>query len=192
MIRNEGDWEQLHVTRLVVDMAVTRKHNGRLLLTRKARSLLDQGDWAELFRILLHTYCRRFNWAYSDGYPEIPLIQQGFGFSLYLLHRYGDQWRSPQFYADAFLQAFPDLPEEIGEDEHRFLAPGEQAQTAWELRTRNRFGGLFGLVDWLEDPEGEGGLGSGPLVVGQAVALHGSSGAMGRGVTAPVEMVPNH
>ena len=170
VIRNEKDWEPLHVTRLVVGMAgLTRKNKGRLLLTKRARSLLDKGQWGELFRILLETYCRQFNWPYSDGHAELPFIQQGVGFSLYLLHRFGDQWRSPRFYADAFLQAFPDLPAEVPEETVSSLinSPEEKVRQAWELRTLSRFGHWFGLVQWREDPEAP----RGPMGMGQGLAV---------------------
>ncbi len=50
----------------------------------------------------------RVNWSYfywsEFNYYIIP---QGFLFSLYLLHKFGDTYRDRDFYSDKFLQAFP-------------------------------------------------------------------------------------
>ncbi len=155
-VRNEEDLGELHATRLIAGFAgLTRKHKGRLRLTKAARGLLDADDWGGLYRRLLQAYCRELNWAYRDGHPELFLIQEAAVFSLYLFHRYGDEWRSQGFYEEAFLRAFPDLVRELpAEDSPWAASPEERIARAWTLRTLRRFGCFFGLLELRAADEG--------------------------------------
>lgn len=65
----------------------------------------QRGIYSRLFR----AFVREYNWAYQDHLGEIPFMQQSFLFSLYLMSRYGGEWRSSIFYEDNFLRAFPNL-----------------------------------------------------------------------------------
>lgn len=159
-VRNEEDLDELHAARLTAGFArLTRKHKGRLKLTRAARDLLGAGDWGGLYRRLLQAYCREFNWAYRDGHPELPLIQEAAVFSLYLFHRFGDEWRSQAFYEEAFLRAFPDLVRELPADDAPWIgSPEEQVGRAWTLRTVHRFGHFFGLLEVRAAPKDKAAL----------------------------------
>jgi len=159
-VRNEEDLDELHVTRLVAGFAgLTRKYKGRLKLTKMARNLLDAGDWGGLYRRLLEAYCRELNWAYRDGHPDLPLIQDAAVFSLYLFHSFGDEWRSQGFYEGAFLRAFPDVVREVPADEAPWRdSPERQVARAWTLRTVHRFGHFFGLLEVRGTPKAEGAL----------------------------------
>jgi hypothetical protein len=152
-VRNEEDFEALHVTRLIAELGrLTRKNRGRLLLVKTTQQRLDRGDWSGLYRNLLQTYCHGFNWPYSDGYPVVPIIQQGCFFSLYLFARYGEAWRPASFYADAFLHAFPMAVAEIPQQRSTYVEPEEDFHRVWELRTVHRFAHYFGLVELRPDP----------------------------------------
>ncbi|MFB6260155.1 MAG: SEC-C metal-binding domain-containing protein, partial [Thiohalorhabdaceae bacterium] len=159
-VRNEEDLGELHTTRLIAGFAgLTRKYKGRLKLTKRARGLLDTGDWGELFRRLLEAYCREFNWAYRDGLPELRLIQEAAVFFLYLLHRYGAEWRPQAFYEQAFLRAFPDVVGELPAEEAPWAAsPEKKIRQAWTMRTLYRFGCFFGLLELRPVPNEEGGV----------------------------------
>lgn len=146
-VNTERDVDELHVTRVVADLAgLLRKTHGRLHLTRAARRLIDRKDRAGLYRRLLETYCRRFNWAYRDGFEELPIIRDSFGFVLYLLHRHGHAWRPAPFYEDAFLRAFPMVVDEADNGDPYF-EPVRHARLAWTVRALEGFGWLFGLVE---------------------------------------------
>lgn len=159
-VRNEEDLDELHVTRLIAGFAgLTRKHKGRLKLTKAALGLLDAGDWGGLYRRLLQAYCREFNWAYRDGHPELFLIQEAAVFSLYLFYRCGDEWLAQASYEDAFLRAFPDLVRELPADDAPWVGSlEEQIGRAWTLRTVHRFGHFFGLLEVRVAPKSEEAL----------------------------------
>jgi hypothetical protein len=153
-VRNEEDFEALHVTRLIAELGhLARKNRGRLLLVKATQRRLDHGDWSGIYRDLLQTYCHGFNWGYRDGYPAVPIIQQGCFFSLYLLARHGATWRPASCYADAFLRAFPMALAEIPQDRSTRVEPEEDFRRVWELRSVHRFAEFFGLVELRPDPE---------------------------------------
>lgn len=148
----ERDVRELHNVRVVADLAgLLRKSRGYLYLTRRAEKLLD-GDRPGLYGRLLETWCTRFNWAYGDGFGDLRTIQMSFGFTLYLLHRYGADRRPSAFYEDAFLRAFPMVLEE-SDDDGAYLGPERRVRLAWSLRTLHGLGFLFGLVE-LAGPDG--------------------------------------
>ncbi|MFW8601832.1 hypothetical protein ACOHYD_10170 [Desulfobacterota bacterium M19] len=145
-VRSELNFEPLHAIRLTAQLAgLVRKYKGRLLLTKKCHKALERNGLLELYPLLLHTYIQKFNWAYRDGFQEIPFIQQSFLFTLYLLHKYGSSWRPATFYSDKFLQAFPMIINEI--EPNPYEPPKDTLKRCYILRTLHRFAGFFGLAD---------------------------------------------
>lgn len=143
-INTETDFTELHVMRLVARMAgLVRKRHDRFKLTRECRKLLDNAGPSGVYPRLFRTYVQRYNWAYADGYPELPFIQQSFLFTLYLLHRYGAEERPHTFYENAYLQAFPVLLEQV--KPRPYSTPEQQLRNCYTLRTIVRFAGFLGL-----------------------------------------------
>ncbi len=126
-----------------------------------------------VYPVLLKACARRFNWGYSDGYPEYRIIQHAFAFSLYLLSRYGGTPRPRQFYEDAFLRAFPMLMDEAQRDDP---ARGEsRVRHCYSLRTLVRFAAFMGLAHLsaeLYRATGEEGKVSKTPLLDQAVRFH--------------------
>lgn len=151
-VNREDDFQALHVTRLVARMAgLIRKYKGRFLLTRKAERLRVQNG---TYPLLLEAFAAQFNWAYSDGYPDLPIVQHAFAFSLYLIHRHGDTPHTEDFYEDAFLRAFPMAFDDV---EPRPYASAETTlRRCYTLRTLIRFAAFFGLVDIVQISMGLG------------------------------------
>ena len=144
-INREDDFADLHVARLVAELAgLIRKYKGRFILGRECRRLLAGGGLAAIYPRLFRAYVEEFNWAYRDGYPELPFIQSAFLFTLYLLTRYGDTWRPQVFYEDAFLGAFPQLLEEVPPSQ--LFSPGETVRRAYTWRSLVHFAGYLGLA----------------------------------------------
>ena len=144
-INKEEDFFELHVTRVVAELAgLIRKYKGRLILSRDCRALLSQEAQTGLYPRLFRSYAERFNWGYADHYPEIPFIQQSFLFTLYLLTRYGDEWRPTAFYEDCFLQAFPMVLDEV--EPNPIFTPEQRIRSCYTLRTLVRFAAFFGLA----------------------------------------------
>ncbi len=145
-ISTEQDVDDFHCTRLVAELAgLLRKSRGYLYLTRRAEKMLAAEDWPALYRRLFETWTTKFNWAYRDGFGDLRIIQQSFGFTLHLLREYGDHWQPTAMYADAFLRAFPMALDEA-DDGIGVLSPEHCVRIAWSSRSLTGFGYLFGLV----------------------------------------------
>jgi hypothetical protein len=137
----------------VAEMAgLVRKYKGRFILSRNCRSLLSQGGVSAIYPRLFQVYAGKFNWAYWAGYRETPFIQQSFLFALFLLNRYGDDWRSADFYEDHFLRAFPRLLDEV--EPLSIWTSEQQIRSCFTLRTLVNFAGFLGLAT-VEEVEGD-------------------------------------
>ncbi len=144
-INREEDFDDLHVTRLVAELAgLIRKYKGRFILSRDCRRLLAGDGMAAIYPRLFRAYVEQFNWAYRDRYPELRFIQSAFLFTLYLLTRYGDTWRPHMFYEDTFLQAFPMLLDEVPPSQ--VFSPDETVRSAYTWRSLAHFAGFLGLA----------------------------------------------
>ena len=77
-------------------------------------------------------------------YQEIPFIQQSFLFTLYLLSKYGSKSRPQEFYEDAFVQAFPNLLNEI--EKVPYQSPEESIRDAYFNKTLKDFAEFFRLA----------------------------------------------
>jgi hypothetical protein len=144
-INREEDFDDLHVTRLVAELAgLIRKYKGRFILSRDCRQLLTGGDMTAIYPKLFRAYIKQFNWACRDGYPELRFIQSAFLFTLYLLIRYGDISRSQVFYEDAFLRAFPMLLDEVPSSQG--ISPNETVRHSYTWRALVHFAGFLGLA----------------------------------------------
>ena len=144
-INQEKDFADLHVTRLVAELAgLIRKYKGRFILSRDCRRLLAKDGIAAIYPRLFRAYVEEFNWAYRDGYPELRFMQSAFLFTLYLLTRYGDTWRPQAFYEDAFLGAFPMLLDEVPPSQ--VFSPDETVRSAYTWRSLVHFAGFLGLA----------------------------------------------
>ena len=144
-INREEDFDDLHVTRLVAELAgLIRKYKGRFILSRDCRRLLAENGLRAVYPRLFRAYAEQFNWAYRDGYPELRFIQSAFLFTLYLLIRYGDILRSQVFYEDAFLRAFPMLVDEVPPSQ--VFSPDETVRRGYTWRALVHFAGFLGLA----------------------------------------------
>ena len=144
-INREDDFSDLHITRLVAELAgLVRKYKGRFILSRDCRKRLAGNGLAAIYPMLLRAFVEQFNWAYQDRYPELRFIQTAFLFTLYLLMRYGDTWRPHEFYAECFLEAFPNVVDEAPPSS--FQAPEEEVCDCYTWRTLVHFAGFMGLA----------------------------------------------
>lgn len=151
-LRSEPEFHQLHVTRLVGEMAgLIRKYKGKFILSRKYRSLYARQGTAAIYPLFLKSYITDYNWTYGDAYPEAPFLQGSFLFTLYLLHTHGDRQRTNSFYEDAFLQAFPMVLDEFKSPSYG--TPEEAFRRAYSVRCLERFAGFLGLAEISKSEE---------------------------------------
>jgi hypothetical protein len=149
-IRSEPEFIDLHVTRLVAEVAgLVRKYQGKFILSKDCRKLMAEHGLAGVYPRLFLAFVRKYNWGFRDRWQEIPMVQQSFLFTLHLLNRYGDSWRPNAFYEDCFLRAFPQLLHETKGD---YLPPETVLRRCYSLRCLENFAEFLGLVEIERDP----------------------------------------
>jgi hypothetical protein len=150
-INTEPDFPELHVARLVAELAgLIRKYKGKFILGRECRKLLAEQGSSGIYPRLFRAFTREYNWGYQDRYPDFPIIQQSFLFTLYLLQRFGAEWQTSAFYADNFLRAFPAV---LGEAQPcAFETAEEEVGRCYTIRALDRFAGFLGLAEIERDP----------------------------------------
>ncbi|CAG1064738.1 hypothetical protein BAC1_00303 [uncultured bacterium] len=144
-INTEPDFFDLHTVRIVAGMAgLIRKYKDKFILTKKCRLALESsrgGVYLELFR----AYTQAFNWAYCDGYSDLTIVQRSFLYTLYLLHKYGDEFRPPEFYKEKFIQAFPMALAEV--PDHPYATNEKTVGRCYVFRSLEGFAEFFGLAE---------------------------------------------
>ncbi|BEH08781.1 hypothetical protein GSUET_03930 [Geobacter sulfurreducens subsp. ethanolicus] len=150
-INTEPDFQELHVTRLVAELAgLIRKYKGKFILGRECRTLLAEQGPSGIYPRLLRAFTWEYNWGYQDRYEDFSIIQHSFLFTLYLLQRFGAAWQTSAFYADCFLRAFPAV---LGEARPLSLETAEEEiSRCYAIRALDRFAGFLGLAEIERDP----------------------------------------
>ncbi len=139
----ESDSYSTILTRFIMELSgIIKKRYNKLSLTQKGEKLLSENNL--LLKTILEVYCNRFNWAYFDGYGENRIGQFGFAFTLILLSKYGDKKRLDNFYADKYINAFPDLILQAPLPDFGYRLDAERC---YSTRSFDRFLKLFGLVE---------------------------------------------
>lgn len=109
-------------------------------MTKKA---LELGD-GDIFKTLLTAYIETFNWAYEDGYSELPIIKEAGLFSLADLHKRGNKSVLLSDFTEDFVNVFPAALNEVDDD--RYTPPFEEVCACYRLRTTERLWAFFGFV----------------------------------------------
>lgn len=148
-IRSEMDFFDMHCLRLVADLAgLVRKYKGKFILTAKCKKKIATHGVGAVYPDLFRAYAQKFNWSYCDGYQELPFLQQAFLFTLFLLQKYGGEFRPQSFYEDIFLKAFPSMSCEVEKTPYQTVE--ETISRAYFYRTLKHFAEFFGLAELQE------------------------------------------
>lgn len=122
---------------------VVKNTNGYLSLTKTGIKLLKPENRTQLFRTILSTFTEKFSWPFNDGYPDQPIGQLGWAFSILLLHKFGGQTRTVQFYSEKYLAMFPRFIVLFDSD---FSTPESEFTNCYGIRSFERFLLWFGFV----------------------------------------------
>ena len=148
-LRREEDSHYINLINIFTQLlGFTKKKHGTKSLTNKCEKYLEEKSPSELYRYLFTIYTTRFNWGYFDLYPESTIIQGGFGFSIFLVQKYGNKPREIRFYSDKYLRAFPIV---MGDFPDTSYSSGEKEfQRCYYVRVFERFLKRFGLIEIVE------------------------------------------
>ena len=145
-IRSEEESISVNTLRHILRMCSwVKKARNYYSLTKKGRSLLAQGFLEAHFFRLLNVFTRQFNWAFQDRYPSFWIIQGGFVFSLYLVHRKARRFIEDKDLGDYFIKAFPMILSEA--EGISFLDPSDTVKNCFSLRFLEHLCEYFGFVD---------------------------------------------
>lgn len=148
-LNKEADSNSVILARNLCEMAgLTKVRKGVLSATANGTKIVN--DDPKLFRRLLETFCRKFNWAYFDGFQGEQIGRFGFGFSLILLSKYGDSKRQDDFYAQKYFKALPMLMAGIVPT---YGTLEDYCYNSYSLRTFDRFLLHFSLVEISQERE---------------------------------------
>ena len=145
-IHKQDDFMELCMVMHIADIAgLIKKSKGKFRLTQKCQKLLARKRQAQLYLELFKSFAIQYNWAYNDLYDELYIIQQSFLFTLYLLHKYGSEYKHNSFYADSFKNAYPMAIHEI--EQTPYSEPEEDLRRGYTVRCIDRFAHFAGLIE---------------------------------------------
>ena len=124
---------------------LTRMEKGKIVLVKKNLDYLEAGHRESLFRILYLNVTEVLSWAAFDGYPDIPVGQYGVNFTIFLLLKYGNAVRSTDFYAEKYLNGYPNFKLEC-----EYLIGNNDLEHCYALRSFDRFTNWFGFTEFKE------------------------------------------
>ncbi len=124
---------------------LTKKTKNKLILTKKGLSFLKPGNRQQFFELFISTFADKFNWGYNDLFPEKPIGQRGWTFTIYLLGKYGQNFQHDSFYAEKYLKAFPDFVTSFESDS--MWTDVQQFAHCFAVRSFERFLGWFNLIE---------------------------------------------
>lgn len=127
---------------LLIISGLVKKRSNKLSLTKQGQKIIQDDD--ALTSLIIRTYGEKFNWAYFDGFGENGIGQMGFGFSLILVSRYGQDWKKGSFYTQKYFKAFPGLLNVPAPPYSNRIADCENCFT---YRVFENFMRYFGLVE---------------------------------------------
>ncbi|TBH75997.1 hypothetical protein [Aquirufa nivalisilvae] len=140
----EEDCISIRSARLTAELAgLVKKTNGILSLKKATIKLLETNNRQQLFQKFFNAFVHKFPWSFNDAYPEVPVGQFGWGFSVILLDRLGNKVQTSNFYADLYGKAFPNLYTFFQDD---YSTENRQFNHCYSIRTFNRFLLWFGFI----------------------------------------------
>ncbi|MFQ6038944.1 MAG: SEC-C domain-containing protein, partial [Candidatus Aminicenantales bacterium] len=112
--RSEEKSRKVLALRHVLGMAGwIKKEKKKYRVTRKGHRVLADGFSEQDFHHLLQTYTRKFNWSFLDLYPDFMIIQGGWLFSLFILHKKARSFTEDIAISRTFIKAFPEIAYEV-------------------------------------------------------------------------------
>lgn len=140
----EDDCIAIKSARLTAELAgLVRKLNGKLILTKTATKLLETNNRLQIFKSFYKAFTDKFLWSFNDGYPDQPIGQFGWAFSIIMLDKFGDKQKTADFYAEKYLKAFPKF---ITFFQHEYTTVEQQLFRCYAVRTFEKFFLWFGFV----------------------------------------------
>jgi len=106
-LTKETDVDNIVVTKIFCELAgLIKIRKNKLSLTKNAISEINSN---KIFDKILFVAFKKYNWAYFDYFENEMIGGYGNNYTLFLLNKYGNDWKDSGFYADLYFKAFPEL-----------------------------------------------------------------------------------
>jgi hypothetical protein len=141
----ESDCDIITLTRIIPELAgLIKKRSGKLSLTKNGKKIIDNNNEFELLKTIFSTFIEKFNWSFFDYFEDERLGQLGVGFTFILLNKYGNIYRTNDFYTKKYLKAFPWLKKNV---ETSYSTIVDEINHCYSVRTFERFLNYFNLIE---------------------------------------------
>ena len=136
-LTKETDVDNIVAMKIFCKMAgLIKKSKNKIILTKRALMEIDSNN---IFEKIFDVCYNKFNWAYFDSFENTMIGQFGNYYTLYLLNKYGNEWKGVTFYADLYHKAFSN----VFEDTDNF-----EFQLCYVKRTFNQILEYFGFIEY--------------------------------------------
>ena len=140
----EADSIIIHLCKnLILVSKLVKVRNNKISMTESGRKII--GNNHELLKLIFLTFGHRFNMAYYDLYGDNNIGNIGFGYSIFLVSRFGVVKRPGTYYSKKYFRAFPNLLSSLVPNYYH--SAESQADSCYSLRTFERFFDYFGLIN---------------------------------------------
>jgi hypothetical protein len=103
----ELDWFAAGFARSLLEIGrLIRRYKGNLVPTALGKKYAA-GPRVSLFTFVFGLLIHRVDWAFGFDAELFDKIQDLAGYSFWLMHRFGSEWRKVDFYSEKFATAFP-------------------------------------------------------------------------------------
>lgn len=143
--RNEDDFNALHYTRVIAELAgILYQRSGRLHFKKDAQKKYQQQGIGGFYADMLVSATRQYNWAYLDGYSDQIALRELWLFMLWRLQSHCCIQQLAQEVAVVVGPMLDQLPHSEYSSKQQELTNIVSIRFVW------RFLGFFGLVRHLE------------------------------------------
>ncbi len=143
-VYKEIDCEPIYFTRLICQSSgIIKIKKNKISITKKGADLLKSDH--KLFEELLIAVTQNFNVGFFDAYECEFTGQYGMMVTTYLLHKYGHEYRTTNFYAQKYSELIPGVFDNFPQPNY---SNKKNVFTAcYESRTFTRSLNYFGLLE---------------------------------------------
>ena len=144
--RNENDFNALHYTRLIAELAgILYQRSGRLHFKKDAQKTFQQQGLGGFYADMLESATRQYNWAYLDGFTDQISFREIWLFMLWRLQGHGCVQQLAQEVAVVLGPMFEQMPQPV------YRSKQQELTAMISIRFVARFLGFFGLVSHEEE-----------------------------------------
>lgn len=145
---SEMSSEKVHITREISEICgFVENENNKLIINTDWKNYYINKNRSKIFRRMFIGFTLHFNWSKIGFCTNQNTGQCGFAYTLYLLSKYGRNFKPLSFYIDKYVKAFPFSQEEL-RPVMMGVCKADSFPSSFKIRTIDGFLANFNLVDY--------------------------------------------